>query len=31
MHAEEENVPEYLRTKKPEPSRTLAIVAIGSV
>jgi hypothetical protein len=31
MHAEEEDVPEYLRTKKPGPSRALAIVAIGSV
>lgn len=31
MHAEEEDVPEYLRTKKLGPSRALAIVAIGSV
>jgi hypothetical protein len=31
MHAEEDDVPEYLRTKKQGPSRALAIVAIGSV
>jgi hypothetical protein len=31
MHAEEDDVPEYLRTKKQGPSRALAIVVIGSV
>lgn len=31
MHAEEDDVPEYIRTKKQGPSRALAIVAIGTV
>lgn len=31
MHVEDDDVPEYLRTKKQGPSRALAIVAIGSV
>lgn len=31
MHAEEDDIPEHLRARKKDPSRTLAIVAIGSV
>lgn len=31
MRAEEDDIPEYLRTKKKGPSQTLAVVAIGSV
>lgn len=31
MHAEEEDIPEYLRVKKKSPSRPLVVVALGSV